>query len=134
MLAILTTHPIQYQVPLWRELARQKIPMEVWYLSDHGHRRELDREFGQEFSWDLDMLGGYPYRFLPTHPTPPEIGTFRGARIGSLASLFRGQNIRALLINGWVPQAYWQAASQARFTKDFRLKGDRETPIAETTI
>ena len=113
MLAVLTTHPIQYQVPLWRQLAGRGVPLEVWYLSDHGHKKGLDREFGREFSWDLDMLGGYPYRFLPTDPTPPEIGTFRGARIGSLTSLFRDRAVTALLINGWFPQAYWQAAFQA---------------------
>jgi glycosyltransferase involved in cell wall biosynthesis len=113
MFAILTTHPIQYQVPLWRELAHRGVPLEVWYLSDRGHRRGLDREFGREFSWDLDMLGGYPFRFLATYPTTPEIDTFRGTRIGSLTSLFRDQGVTALLINGWIPQAYWQAAFQA---------------------
>ena len=117
MLAILTTHPIQYQVPLWRELVRRGVPLEVWYLSDHGHRMALDREFGQEFSWDIEMLGGYSHRLLETHPTNPDIGTFRGARIGSLLSLFRSRRITALMINGWIPQAYWQAAFQAHREK-----------------
>lgn len=113
MLAILTTHPIQYQVPLWKELSRRRVPLELWYLSAHGHRKGLDKGFGREFSWDLDMLGGYPHRFLPTHPATPDINKFRGARIGSIGSLFRSLNITALLINGWFPQAYWQAAFQA---------------------
>jgi len=59
------------------------------------------------------MLSGYASRFLPTRPAKAEIGRFRGARIGSLKSLFRSQGITALLINGWFPQAYWQAAFQA---------------------
>ena len=112
-LAILTTHPIQYQVPVWRELTRRGLPLEVWYLSDHGHRKSFDRGFGKEFLWDLDMLGGYESRLLPTRPAKAKIGRFRGARIGSLDSLFRGRGITALLINGWFPQAYWQAAFQA---------------------
>lgn len=114
MLAILTTHPIQYQVPLWRELARRgEISFEVWYLSDHGHRVGFDRGFGKAFSWDLDMLAGYPYRFLETWPPKADIAKFRGARICSLAPLFQKQNVTALLINGWHPQAYWQATFQA---------------------
>src|SRR2546428_3955494 len=65
MLAILTTHPIQYQVPLWQALARDgRVPFEVWYLTDHGTRSSLDREFGQTFAWDIDTQSGYPHRFL----------------------------------------------------------------------
>jgi glycosyltransferase involved in cell wall biosynthesis len=54
-----------------------------------------------------------PSGLLQTTRTNPDIGKFRGARIGSLAELFHKQKITALLINGWVPQAYWQAAFQA---------------------
>src|SRR2546422_10888302 len=67
MLAILTTHPIQYQVPLWQAFARDgRIPFEVWYMTDHGVRVSHDREFGKDFAWDLQMLEGYPHRFLTT--------------------------------------------------------------------
>src|SRR2546422_7453686 len=65
MLAILTTHPIQYQVPLWQALARDgRVPFEVWYLTNHGIDVSHDGEFGKEFAWDIDTLSGYPYRFL----------------------------------------------------------------------
>lgn len=114
MLAILSTHPIQYQMPLWRELAdRGEVPYEVWFLSDQGYRHSFDRGFRRAFSWDIDMLAGYPHRFLPTRPPKADLDRFWGARIGSLDSLFRQQGVRALLVNGWYPQAYWQAAFQA---------------------
>ncbi|MBI3015273.1 MAG: glycosyltransferase family 4 protein [Candidatus Tectomicrobia bacterium] len=115
MLAILTTHPIQYQVPLWKELARRgEVPFEVWYLSDQGYQESFDQGFGRAFSWDIDMLGGYSYRFLKTHPLRAEITRFRGTRIGSLGPLFQELDVHALLVNGWYPQAYWQAVFQAR--------------------
>lgn len=101
-------------MPVWKELARRGLPLEVWYLSDRGYRKSFDRGFGKEFSWDLDMLGGYASRFLPTRPAKADISKFRGTRIGSLTSLFRTRGITALLINGWFPQAYWQAAFQAQ--------------------
>ena len=114
MLAILTTHPIQYQIPLWQELARRgDVPLEVWYLSDQGQRNSFDEGFGRAFSWDIDMLTGYTYRFLQTSPPNADLRKFRGARIGSLAPLFQELGVKALLINGWHPQAYWQAAFQA---------------------
>ena len=67
MLAILTTHPIQYQVPIWQALAKDgRVPFEVWYLTDFGTKPSLDREFGKAFSWDIDTLSGYPHRFMET--------------------------------------------------------------------
>ena len=65
MLAILTTHPIQYQVPFWQALAKDgRVPFEVWYLTDHGAKPSLDREFGRTFAWDIEMLAGYPHRII----------------------------------------------------------------------
>lgn len=115
MLAILTTHPIQYQVPLWQELAsRATVPFEVWFLSDQGYHHSFDRGFRRAFSWDIDMLAGYPHRFILTRPLRANINTFCGAWVPSLASLFEQRRVTALLINGWYPQAYWQAAFQAQ--------------------
>ena len=84
MLAILTTHPIQYQVPLWQALAQDgRLPFEVWYLTNHGVRPSRDREFGQTFSWDIDSLTGYPHRFLPAvEGTTP--ATFLKCRLGKV--------------------------------------------------
>ncbi len=59
MLAILTTHPIQYQTPLWQRLAREaKVPFEVWYLTRHGIAADRDAEFGQRFSWTSTRFRG----------------------------------------------------------------------------
>jgi glycosyltransferase involved in cell wall biosynthesis len=114
VLAILTTHPIQYQVPIWQELARQgRIDFEVWYLSRQGVTQARDPGFDRIFQWDLDLLEGYPYRFLDTVPNPADIFTFRGARIASLPSLLRDHEVSALWINGWQVEAYWQAAFHA---------------------
>src|SRR6185503_2404205 len=107
MLAILTTHAIQYQVPLWQALAARREPIEVWYLSDRGHKPTLDPGFGRRFAWDLDLTDGYPSRVLATVPAVADIGRFRGARLASAPALFRDRRVDALLINGWFPQAYW---------------------------
>ncbi|MBI2361075.1 MAG: glycosyltransferase [Deltaproteobacteria bacterium] len=115
MLAIITTHPIQYQVPVWQELARRReVLFEVWYISDQGYRSSFDAGFQRAFSWDLDMLAGYPHRFIPTRPLKARVNTFCGAWVRSLRSLFEQRAVTALLINGWYPQAYWQAAFQAQ--------------------
>src|SRR5580765_2341499 len=99
MLAILTTHPIQYQVPLWQRLSADgRVPLEVWYLSEHATRLSRDIEFGKEFAWDLDMLKGYRYRILKT-PADATPNTFWRSRITeSLPALFRETKTRALWV------------------------------------
>ena len=67
MLVIITTHPIQYQTPLWRALALDgRVPFEVWFLTRHGLDQSYDKGFGKTFAWDIDLLSGYPHCFLQT--------------------------------------------------------------------
>ena len=119
MLIILTTHPIQYQVPLWQALADDgRVPFEVWYLTDHAVKPTLDREFGKAFAWDLGRgtLEGYSHRFLKVnkdwtlHPT-----VFRGVLLEEdLRPLFEKAGATVLWVQGWQKLAYWQAVSQAK--------------------
>lgn len=60
MLVILTTHTIQYQVPIWKALAaRGKVPFKVLYMSDQGLKERFAPGFGRTIAWDIDLLGGY---------------------------------------------------------------------------
>jgi glycosyltransferase involved in cell wall biosynthesis len=115
MLAILTTHPIQYQVPLWQALAQDgRVPFEVWYLTDHGIRPTRDREFGQTFSWDIDTLSGYPYRFLSTVEGSTPAAFWKCRLSERLRDRLRASGATALWIQGWQVAAYWQAVREAR--------------------
>src|SRR5438132_3202783 len=115
MLAILTTHPIQYQVPLWQALARDgRVQFEVWYMTKHAVEISRDREFGKSFAWDLEMLEGYPHRFLDVdrHATP---NTFWKCRLrGDFSDELRRVNAKAIWIQGWQVAGYWQAAWAAK--------------------
>ena len=115
MLAILTTHPIQYQVPLWQALAREdRVPFEVWYLTDHGTRLSLDREFGQTFGWDIDTLSGYTHRFLEVREQATPSSFWRCRLREQLRDRLRASQVTALWIQGWQVAAYWQAVREAR--------------------
>lgn len=64
-LLILSTHPIQYQAPVYRALQTQfDIPTTVIYGSDFSVAGYHDREFGTQFAWDTDLLSGYSAVFL----------------------------------------------------------------------
>lgn len=64
-LAALTSHPIQYQVPLFRELTeREAVDLTVYFCDTQGIGKSLDPGFGKEFEWDIPLLGGYDHEFL----------------------------------------------------------------------
>lgn len=68
-LAVITTHPIQYQAPLWRSLAQiPEIDLQVFFGSDFSSRGFKDTEFGVHFSWDPPLTEGYSHTFLSTDP------------------------------------------------------------------
>jgi glycosyltransferase involved in cell wall biosynthesis len=65
MIGVFATHPIQYQVPIWRGLAAlPDADLTVFYFSDRSVRGGHDPEFGRNIAWDVDLLGGYRSTFL----------------------------------------------------------------------
>ena len=65
-LAYLVSHPIQYQVPLLRRIAKEPdINLTVLFGSDFSVRGYKDKGFGVAVKWDVPLLDGYQYEFLP---------------------------------------------------------------------
>ncbi|WP_260705404.1 glycosyltransferase family 4 protein [Edaphobacter flagellatus] len=66
-LAYLVSHPIQYQAPLLRRIAREPdIDLTVFFGSDFSVRGYKDEGFGGVgVKWDVPLLDGYRYEFLP---------------------------------------------------------------------
>ena len=64
-IAIITTHPIQYQIPLFKKLNKSKfINLFVFFGSRHGKvSLKKDLEFNKKFNWDIDVSKGYNYFF-----------------------------------------------------------------------
>lgn len=64
--AVLNTHPIQYFAPLYRLITERypQIDLTVIYLTDYSLRGEQDAGFAQAVVWDIDLLGGYKYKFV----------------------------------------------------------------------
>jgi glycosyltransferase involved in cell wall biosynthesis len=65
-LAYVVSHPIQYQAPLLRRIAREPdIDLTVLFGSDFSVRGYKDEGFGVEVIWDVPLLNGYRSHFLP---------------------------------------------------------------------
>jgi glycosyltransferase involved in cell wall biosynthesis len=68
-LGVLATHPIQYQAPLYQEIARRGlVDLEVAFLSRGGAEPVRDPSFGITLAWDIDLLGGYRSTVLGRRP------------------------------------------------------------------
>ena len=65
-LAIISTHPIQYQVPLFKYLKKGGIKAKVFFASKHGLKGDkVDPEFLRKIKWNINsnMLQGYEGKF-----------------------------------------------------------------------
>jgi glycosyltransferase involved in cell wall biosynthesis len=75
-LAIVTSHPIQYYAPWFRDLAaRPGLDLRVFYLWDFGVTDRRDPRFGTTVRWDVPLLDGYAHEFVPNWS--PRAGTER---------------------------------------------------------
>jgi glycosyltransferase involved in cell wall biosynthesis len=114
---VVASHPIQYQAPLFRRLAADpRVDLHVLFLSRHGLTSRADPDFGVDFSWDIDLLGGYASSFLKnlrerarpggalSYVNPGVIGALR--RLAPDAVLFQGaRNATSLAAVQWARRA-----------------------------
>ncbi|NYF52412.1 glycosyltransferase family 4 protein [Tunturiibacter gelidoferens] len=64
--AYLVSHPIQYQAPLLRRIAQEPdIELTVFFGSNFSVQEYVDKGFGVDVKWDVPLLDGYRYEFLP---------------------------------------------------------------------
>jgi glycosyltransferase involved in cell wall biosynthesis len=113
-LAIFTSHPIQYQAPLFRALAASgRVHPTVYFGSRHGLEDSLDTGFGTSFRWDVPLLDGYEYEFLTNIARKPDVSSFRGVRLADARSRLAAGSHDALLVLGWQTLAHVQMARAA---------------------
>jgi glycosyltransferase involved in cell wall biosynthesis len=76
-IAYLVSHPIQYQAPLLRRIAEEPdIDLTVFFGSDFSVRGYKDEGFGVGVKWDVPLLEGYRYEFLPVVRDTTNPGTW----------------------------------------------------------
>ena len=116
-LAVLATHTIQYQVPVWRALAaRSDLRVQVFFGSDLGTRSYHDGGFGREIKWDIPTTEGYPHAFLSRNPALQTVTPWRpGAR--GLVRKLREFCPDAVLLNAYGARFWVEALLVARMLR-----------------
>lgn len=78
-IAYVTSHPIQYQAPLFRELtARPGVTFKAFFAWDFGVKETHDPGFGRIVLWDVPLLDGYDHVFVPNLARKPGVERFTG--------------------------------------------------------
>ncbi|HTM48855.1 MAG TPA: glycosyltransferase, partial [Bryobacteraceae bacterium] len=96
-LAVFASHPIQYQAPVWRRLAKDpRVDLLVHYFSDMSVRGAVDPDFGVPVAWDQPLLDGYRHVFLARDSN---LGRPLGVKLRDLEAYL--PNFDAVFINGY---------------------------------
>lgn len=112
--AVLATHPIQYQAPLWRGLAlRPDLKLHVFFGSDISVRGYRDEGFGVKVQWDVPLLAGYEHTFLSRDPTLQRI-SFWQPRARGLRRHLRRFSPDVVLLTAYNSMFWIGALLQAR--------------------
>jgi glycosyltransferase involved in cell wall biosynthesis len=102
-LAIVTTHPVQYNAPLFALLSREGViaikVFYTWQQSEQG--KKYDPGFGINITWDIPLLEGYEYAFVANVSAAPGTQHFRGIDNPGLKTAIEEWKPDAVLVFGW---------------------------------
>ena len=109
--AVLATHPIQYQIPWFQALARcPEVQLKVYYslLPD---QEQQGVGFNVPFVWDIPMLEAYDWQALTNKGRHPGLSGFFSNSTPSVRSVLAGNRPDVVIITGWhalpLLQALW---------------------------
>jgi glycosyltransferase involved in cell wall biosynthesis len=124
-LAIITTHPIQYNAPFFRKLAETgSTDMKVFYTWDKGSGRKHDPGFGKAVEWDIPLLEGYAYTFVPNVSTDPGSRHYKGIVCPTLIAEVEQFHPDAILVYGWNFHAHLKAMRYFKGKVPVWFRGD----------
>ena len=108
-LAVLVSHPIQYQTPLFRKIAdHPKIDIMVYFCSDRYVKETIELDLGISFKWDVPLLKGYKYKLLP-NLSPKCFSSFFGQINPSIVRELRRNQYDAVWVHGYASLTNWLA-------------------------
>jgi glycosyltransferase involved in cell wall biosynthesis len=128
--AVLTSHPVQYHGPLFRELAKA-VDLHVFFAHRASPAEQARAGFGTPFEWDVDLTSGYAHSFLRNVAWRPCADRFLGCDTPEVGRHLRAGRFQALLVMGWHLKTYLQGALAAkRLGIPVMVRGDShlETP------
>jgi glycosyltransferase involved in cell wall biosynthesis len=129
-LAVVTSHPVQYQAPLFRALA-QHCDLHVVFAHRATKADQAAAGFNVAFDWDVDLTGGFACTFMENVSRQPGLGAFGGCDTPQVGAALTYHAPDVVLLMGWHLKSYWQAiwaCRRARFPVMVRGDSHLDTP------
>lgn len=115
-MAHLVSHPVQYLVPIYREISRNpNIDFTVYFYSDESLGKHFDEDFHREFEWSTPLLGGYKHEFLPSSKGKPTNRMIDWPNWDILGEVLR-QRYDVLWVNSYIGSNAWIARLAAMWS------------------
>lgn len=132
-LAIVTSHPIQYNAPWFRLLNEQgRVLPKVFYTwSQVQHQQKYDPGFGKVVQWDIPLLDGYDHCFVENISTEPGTHHYKGLINPTLINEIEAWQPDAVLVFGWAFHSHARCLRHFHKKKPVLFRGD-STLLDET--
>ena len=139
-LAIVTTHPVQYNAPWFQLLAeRKQVELKVFYTwSQVQQGPKYDPDFGKVIEWDLPLLEGYSYMFVQNMSKNPGSHHFKGIDTPTLTKEIQSWRADVVLVIGWAYKGHLHCLRYFKNKLPVLFRGDStlldETKGAKTIL
>lgn len=124
-IAIISTHPIQYNAPWFAMLVKEPdIQIKVFYTWSQRQTNLHDAIFGKEVKWDIPLLEGYDHTFIENASSDPGNHHFKGIECPLLIKEIEKWYATHLLVFGWNFQAHLKAMRHFKKRIPVLFRGD----------
>lgn len=124
-LAIITTHPIQYNAPLFKLISgKNKIQIKVFYTWESSKEKVYDKKFGREIKWDIPLLEGYDFTFVKNVSKEQGSHNYKGINNPTLIREIEDWQADAVLIYGWNFKSHLKAMRYFKGKIPVYFRGD----------
>lgn len=135
-LAVITTHPIQYNAPLFELLAKRgKLDLKVFYTWGRDVlESKYDPGFQREVAWDIPLLEGYAYTFVNNVAKQQGSHHFSGINNPTLCSEITDWSADVILVFGWAFKSHLKAIRFFHKKKKILFRGDSTFVTAQSWL
>jgi len=125
-LAVILSHPTQYFSPWFKYIVENShVVLKVFYLWDFGVESRHDQSFGHSLKWDIPLLEGYEYEFVPNISRDPGTHHFMGLNNPELGARIADWRPDAILMFGYTYLSHLSIMCSPRFYKiPLLMRGD----------
>lgn len=135
-LAVVSSHPIQYNAPWFRFLTANGFDgLRVFYLWNGGVTEQLDRGFGMAVKWDVPLLDGYDHEFVPNRARHAGTSNWRGLDNPALPDRLAAFQPDAILLFGYNHRTHYRLLfSKLARRVPLLFRGDSHRLVPESGV